>query len=164
MASNLAAGNATKDKCRLSDQNKSLFMPRILLPLLFVFLIAACNKQQAITEEDYVYISGTGLPGKWLATERWQSPGSGGSWYNLQPADKFTVEFLTDSSFSYSANFPMRDSLFNQYSLNGARIRMTSTVGPAAANWYYEIDPDGRLQLSIVLCIEGCQYGLRRIQ
>lgn len=164
MVSYPVPGNATKDNYWLSGQDKSLLMHRVFFYIIVVFLTAACNKPQAVIEDDYVYISGTGLPGKWLATERWQSPGLGGSWYNLQPAAKFTIEFLADSSFSYSANFPMRDSLFDRYSLNGFRIAMRSTSGPAATNWYYEIDPDGRLQLSIVLCFEGCQYGLRRIQ
>lgn len=139
-------------------------MLKQILPLLLFCTLFSCNKDNIRSGDGYVYISGTGLSGKWLVTERWQSPGAGGSWYNLEPADKFTVEFLEDSSFRYSANFPMRDSLFNRYSLNGNRIAMRSTSGPAATNWYYEIDPGGRLQLSIVLCIEGCQYGLRRIQ
>lgn len=136
-------------------------MRQFIVLLAMTLSVIGCSKK---SNNGYEYTDGTGLTGKWVATEQYINPGNGGWWNALAEADQFTVEFLSDSSFRYSPNFPMKDSLFNRYGLNDRRILMHSTTGNARATWYHDFDPDGRLQLSVFLCFEGCAYGLRRIK
>jgi hypothetical protein len=105
---------------------RSMVSRSYLLALLMVVL--SCNKKPDVQEDGYVYISGSGLGGKWLAKEKYVSAGGGPIPVNLPREQWFTMEFKSDSSFTYSANFPKTDSLFSQYSLSGFYINVTSTV------------------------------------
>lgn len=131
-------------------------MTRLSSLLLVVFLIVACNKKK-----DDVF-NGS-LTGKWIAKERFSSPGVGGSWNTLSIDQQFTIDFKSDSSFTYSANFPKADSLFSQYRLSGSMINVSSLANSKTDQWFYEIESNGRLSLGIFMCFEGCSYGLYRI-
>ena len=141
---------------------RSMVSRSYLLALLMVVL--SCNKKPDVQEDGYVYISGSGLGGKWLAKEKYVSAGGGPIPVNLPREQWFTMEFKSDSSFTYSANFPKTDSLFSQYSLSGFYINVTSTVNTKRDSWIYEFMPDGNLDLSLFRCFEGCSYRLRRIR
>jgi len=131
----------------------------ILMAFFITVLIASCTPEKDIYNGKFI------ISGKWIATQRWSSPGNGGSWYNLPLAEKFTVEFKADSSFSYSANFPKADSLFNRYSISGNSVIMSSSLNNKQDVWYYFNDSSStpnQMSLSIFRCIEGCSYRLER--
>lgn len=131
---------------------------------IFTIIGIACNKRGTVEDDGYVYITGSGLVGKWLAKESFVSPGGGTILVDL-PRDKwFTMEFKADSSFTYSANFPKADSLFSQYSLSGYWMSVSSLVNSKTDRWYYDLGADDKLELGIFMCFEGCSYLLRRIQ
>lgn len=133
---------------------------RILLALVLSVVIAtSCNKQS----NDDVYISGEGLVGKWMATDRFWSPGVGGTWFPLDAGEKFTIEFKSDSTFSYSSNFPKADSLFSSYSTNNSMLIVTSPSNKRDV-WFYTTNSGDTLHLAIFTCIEGCPFQLRRIK
>lgn len=134
----------------------------IFITLLSVFL--SCHKKQVTEDDGYVYISGTGFTGKWLAKERYVSPGGGASWVDMPRDQWFTFEFRSDSSIVYSDKMPKADSLYDRYSLEGDFVKVRSTVNGKTGRWYFEFLPDGRLNLNIIQCIEACSYGLHRIQ
>lgn len=128
----------------------------LLISLLFIELLSC--KRNAI-DESICTIKGD-LTGKWEATEQFSSPGAGDSWNLLASDKRFTIEFKSDSSFIYSANFPKTDFLFSKYTLLGSAITISSSVNSNRDTWYYNFDNQCRLNLSIFLCIEGCPYRL----
>lgn len=131
--------------------------------VIFTILFTGCAKKAA-DDDPYVYISGSGLSGKWVATERFISPGSGGTWNSLPSDQRFTIEFRADGSFTCSANFHKADSLFSRYEISGTRLVMSNADSSKTDTWYFRLDGGERLEMSTVLCIEGCPWGLRRIQ
>ncbi len=138
---------------------------RIIFAFVFFTILGfSCNKQVVVEDDGYVYITGSGLAGKWVAKESFVSAGGGAILVDL-PRDRwFTMEFKSDSSFTYSASFPKADSLFSQYSLSGSWMSVSSLVNSKTDRWYYNLGADDKLELGVFMCFEGCSYLLRRIQ
>lgn len=131
---------------------------------MMTLLFAGCNKKTAGEEDNFVYISGSGLTGKWVAKERFISPGAGGTWNSLPRDQWFILEFRSDGSFTYSSNFHKADSLFSRYRISGNLILVSNADSTKTDTWHFQLVGGERLELSTVLCFEGCPWGLRRIQ
>jgi len=135
-------------------------MKYIHLVCFFFVFIVGCKK----TVNDLpVCTENQTIVGKWKATQRFWSPGAGGNWHTLTSAEQFTIEFKSDSTFIYSANFPKADSQFSIYSMNGMVLKISSAVNSKTDTWYWKIDDECRLNLGLFPCIEGCPFGLQRI-
>lgn len=134
-----------------------------LVNLLSFLLICLSSCYRPVNDWP-VCSDGVSLTGKWQATERFTSPGAGGSWNKLAESDRFLIEFKTDSTFSYSANFPKADSLFSVFRTNGPELNVSSSVNSKTDRWYWGIDQECRLSLSIFTCIESCPYRLVRVK
>lgn len=132
----------------------------IFMAIAYLLLLQGCRKNDSSG-----YTDGKGMVGKWKAEEQFRSPGSGGEWYPLSYAERFTIEFKADSSFSFSSDFPMSAASFDRFSRNGYQVKMFSLLTNETANWYLgDTVINNEMSLAVFLCIEGCPYKLRRIK
>jgi hypothetical protein len=138
-------------------------MRSLLFMLAFLFAVTGCKKSTNEIAIDYA--DGTGLVGKWLATERFVSPGAGGTWNVLSTDQQFVIEFGVNNSFLYTSNFPKADSVFNHYTVSSYSINMNSTLLNKQDTWYLgDTVIQNEMILSVFRCIEACPYKLRRIK
>jgi hypothetical protein len=119
--------------------------------LISVVFFAGCTKKQE-KKENY------GLVGKWKLAETFISPGAGGSWQPYSSAAPVIIEFTSGGNFNYSSNFPKASLQFNQYSLSGSSVNMSSSANSNADTWYIHYLDNTRLDISIYTCFEGCAY------
>jgi hypothetical protein len=120
--------------------------------------ILSCNKERNKTSCN----GSISLVGKWQAKEQFISPGVGGSWVELENSKKFTVEFKSDDSFIYSANFPK--PFYDRYNDSTSHVVALSSTTGKSENWLYSLENGCILSLNIFTCYEGCAYRLQRIE
>lgn len=124
---------------------------RIALFCIFSLLvITTCTKKDNIENN--------GLLGKWKLKEEFRSPGAGGQWYKVAENEQSVIEFLSDGTFIFSANFKKADLQLNRYQIVGNELNMLSTVNNNTDKWYINYLNNKKLELSIVACFEGCPY------
>lgn len=131
---------------------------RIFLLILISVFVLSCNK-----ESDETSCNGSiSLVGKWQAKEQFTSLGVGGIWVELENSKKFTVEFKSDGSFIYSANFPK--PFYDRYNDSASHVVPLSSITGKSEGWLYSLEDGCNLSLNIFTCYEGCAYRLKRVE
>lgn len=120
---------------------------------ILLAMLAGCKKDN---EQDNSP-SNSGIVGRWKYTERFVSPGSGGSWNAVPVANQAVIEFTMDGKFTYSANFEKASSEFDHYTLDGnTKVIVTSATTGKTETWYISHLDEKRLDMSVTMCFEGC--------
>ena len=121
----------------------------IALPLTFLIV---CNKNS----KNAVYPSE--LAGKWKLTEQYISTGGPGEWHSVPANNIIFLEFKSTGEFLHSSNFPHADSLFDRYNFGNNKVTATSSLNNKTAIWPVHYLDNNKLEISLLMCFEGCAY------
>jgi hypothetical protein len=131
---------------------------KLIIPGFFVLaMVMSCNQHHKESTPS------NSLFGEWKFTDHYVSIGGPGEWRKTEEKDAFTIRFKEDGRLSYSANFPFADSAYDNFSFSGDRITVISPQGRTTEWPVHKLEAD-LLELSMMNCIEGCAYRLKRVK
>lgn len=144
--------------------NTNIMKSMIISLLSLLFILGCSETEESSTSSDKK------INGKWVLTEVFVHPPNGSGWRNAETDEMFTIEFLTNNTFTS-----------NQYMNCSTGIVSTTneeiTLDYECPNFSmgYE-DPDGTFKYSYILssdileitplnyaCFEGCKFRLVRV-
>ncbi|MCX6320010.1 MAG: hypothetical protein NTW29_22210 [Bacteroidetes bacterium] len=144
-------------------------MIKSILSFLLIFFLVACKKNASEANLNEPVEPSLGLGGKWEAITHYYSNGSGLNQVNLTGADRFIVDFKSDSTLFHSANAPTYHVTYDRYGLTQSGstliINVASTATLLNRIWYYGFVDSTRtyLILSINPGYEPDYYHMKRI-
>ena len=141
-------------------------MQKLYLVIGFSILLFSCRKSDPVMASNCNNLAGS-IIGHWdLVANRFYSvPGNPDpSWHPVDKSNAVTIEFSTDSSFSYNANYNFTMNDYNRFTvIDSADLRIYTTSPPPGGNFphYPSVFVKMNTPNEIVLTYMGVDAGLQ---